>query len=40
MKLDELFHHINSTKDNIRADEEIEKIRRRLRAKQMPVYGN
>lgn len=33
-KLDELFHHIHSTKDNIKADEEIEKIKRRLRSKQ------
>lgn len=34
LKIDELFYHINSTKDNIRADEEVERIRQRLRGKQ------
>ena len=33
-KIDDLLFHINSTKDNIRAEEEVDRIRQRLKGKQ------
>jgi hypothetical protein len=34
--MEELFHHIHATKDNVLVEEEIERIRRRLHPREQP----